>query len=397
MEYKDTKMDRIKVLYVSHTSSMHGSGIALLNILKELEPYAIDPIVVLPKYGTFCIELNKLGIEYKYVSLYPQIYPRLKLLRDFILFFPRLSRLIFNNVRSRIQLGKIIKEITPDIIHTNTGVIHVAHFVAKKYKIPHVWHIREYQDLHFGWTPFPSKRNFLTLLQHKNNQIITITKDIFNHHQLNESNACVIYDGVIKYGGIPEIIYEKEKYFLFVGRLEKGKGIEDVIQAFGKIAKQYPAHKFLIAGDGASEYTIYLNNMVSDMTLTRQIIFLGFRTDIYDLMSKALGLIVASRSEGFGFITVEAMFNGCLVIGKNTGGTKEQFDNGLMLTGEEIALRYETEEDLIGCMCCILDNGTHKYSQMISQAQETVNKLYSTKNNVEKVYKLYRTILEKNE
>ena len=45
-------------------------------------------------------------------------------------------------------------------------------------------------------------------------------------------------------------------------------------------------------------------------------------------MSKALALFVPSSFEGFGFITVEAMFCGCLVIGRNTGGTKEQFDNG---------------------------------------------------------------------
>lgn len=57
-------------------------------------------------------------------------------------------------------------------------------------------------------------------------------------------------------------------------------------------------------------------------------------------MSKAQALIVASRFEGFGFITTEAMWNDCLVIGKNIAGTKEQFDNGVAETGHEIGLRF---------------------------------------------------------
>lgn len=45
-------------------------------------------------------------------------------------------------------------------------------------------------------------------------------------------------------------------------------------------------------------------------------------------MNRATALIVPSPFEAFGLITAEAMFNKCLVIGKDTAGTKEQFDNG---------------------------------------------------------------------
>lgn len=41
-----------------------------------------------------------------------------------------------------------------------------------------------------------------------------------------------------------------------------------------------------------------------------------------------MALIVPSPFEAFGLITAEAMFNKCLVIGRDTAGTKEQFDNG---------------------------------------------------------------------
>lgn len=39
-------------------------------------------------------------------------------------------------------------------------------------------------------------------------------------------------------------------------------------------------------------------------------------------MNRATALIVPSPFEAFGLITAEAMFNKCLVIGKDTAGTK---------------------------------------------------------------------------
>jgi len=47
------------------------------------------------------------------------------------------------------------------------------------------------------------------------------------------------------------------------------------------------------------------------------------RDDVYAIMSRATALIVPSHFEGFGRITAEAMFNGCLVAGYNSAGTRE--------------------------------------------------------------------------
>ena len=62
---------------------------------------------------------------------------------------------------------------------------------------------------------------------------------------------------------------------------------------------------------------------------------LGYRKDIPELMSNAKCLIVPSPNEAFGFITAEGMFNGCLVVGKNTAGTKIQFDNCKKYAGRD--------------------------------------------------------------
>ncbi len=40
-------------------------------------------------------------------------------------------------------------------------------------------------------------------------------------------------------------------------------------------------------------------------------------------MSRAIAFLMCSENEGLGRVSIEAMFYGCLVIGRNSGGTKD--------------------------------------------------------------------------
>ncbi|MBR3918769.1 MAG: glycosyltransferase, partial [Clostridia bacterium] len=101
-------------------------------------------------------------------------------------------------------------------------------------------------------------------------------------------------------------------------------------------------------------------------------------------------------SEGFGLITAEAMFNKCLVVGNNNTGTKEQFDNGVEITGQEIGLRFNTSEELSDIMFNISSNGRNFYGHLIENAHRTVNQLYTVSNNGMAVYNYYKSIINKN-
>jgi glycosyltransferase involved in cell wall biosynthesis len=116
--------------------------------------------------------------------------------------------------------------------------------------------------------------------------------------------------------------------------------------------------------------------------------FLGYRTDVNEIMSKAAALVVPSLSEGFGFITAEAMFNGCLVIGNNTAGTKEQFENW-----DNIGLPYSGHQDLVDTLKTVVDNGIEFYFQMILRGQAISSSLYSQEQSSKSVYHLYNSII----
>lgn len=378
-----------KVLYLINHSVPYGANKALLNILDEVVSLGIKPFVVMSFEGAMCIELEKRNVKYQIIEHYFSIYPQLGSIRDVFFFLPRIFRNLWFNSLAEMTLYRIVKEIMPDIIHTNIGPDHIGFSVAKKLNIPHVWHIREYQDLDFDMTPFFSKNYFIKKLQNPNNKVIAITKGIFNHF-LVHNNGRVIYDGVLKANNI-QFELEKEKYFLFVGRLEEAKGIKNLLQAFIEFCKFDSVFELRIAGDGEANYKNELVQIISDAKLKSRVQFLGFRDDVYDLMAKATALVVPSRYEGFGFITVEAMFNGCLVIGNNSGGTKE------ILEEKKLGVLYRGHNELVIALKTLVSNGIESYYPMLMEAQKTAVSLYSQEQNGTAICEVYQEILCKND
>ena len=133
-----------------------------------------------------------------------------------------------------------------------------------------------------------------------------------------------------------------------------------------------------------------IDNKVDD-----RVRFLGYRSDVGELMSKAKSVIMSSPFEGFGFVTVEAMYNGAIVIGRDNAGTKEQFDNGLSFSGREIGLRYSTTNELIRLMIEVDTKGKAYYRDMLISAQEVVCSHYGISHHNEQILNIYKNVINR--
>lgn len=380
----------MKVLYITNSVGMGGASVAILNMLPYLIKFGVEPYVLYPEYGEFSSKLNELKIKNDILYNPLEIYPKIKGIKSFLKFPYSLIKLILSIKKSYLLLCKYVEDFKPDIIHTNVGPIHIGYKVAKKYNIPHVWHIREYQIEDFGMHPFPSLHSYIKKLHDQKNICISITKEIFRHFNLDPQKDKVIYDGVINKNNCPTINNKKDNYILFAGRLEDAKGIKSLIKAYNKYRESGGKLDLLIAGKGSSTYILECNNLVLSQ-YKENVVFLGERKDVFRLMYNALIFVVPSRNEGFGFITAEAMFNGTIVIGRNSGGTKEQFDNGLEFSGEEIAYRYITDDELVTLLLKL--EKEIDYHKLI-MAQKVVCELYNIETQSQKVFNIY--IDEKN-
>ena len=381
----------MKILYLLHSSGVsEGSSIAVISIIKEMQKKGHQIYAVCPKQGPLVDTLKNLGVQVLVIYYASAIYPSVYTFKSFISWPKRLFSLLWKNHLAEISLEKLVKDIQPDIIHTNVGVLRVGFDVARKLKVPHVWHIRE-TDKGLFFHHFPYRKYQENLL--KINDInISITEEVKCHYKMSTHNTKVVYDGVFPkdYHAHGDVI--KSNYFLFVGRVSESKGADWAVESFLRIAKQFPDKELWLAGGDNNQFANMLKTKVSNSPYSKRVKFLGTRSDIYELMSHAQAVLVPSVMEGFGFITVEAMVNKTIVIGRNTGGTKEQFDNGLKITGQEIALRCEDINDMTQHMLNVCKNGQSYYSDMISSAYMVVRNLYTIEHNAEQIEKIYREI-----
>lgn len=389
----------MNILYIlSATLEYGGATKSFVAMLKGLVRYGVTPIVVVPDCNGVCRTFNEMGIEYIVLPYRPNSYPPFRSIMDALLFLPRLiGRAALNYLAVRKLCAQIVAKRI-DIIHTNVSIINIGMNVASRLGIPHVYHFREYADLDFGYYYMPMKSFFHKKVRENGNYVVSITKAINQHHGFIDYNrSYVIYNGICSKKSI--IKREKvEDFFLYAGRLEPAKGLDELLLAYADYYKncirKIPLY---IAGDSnKSEYKKRINNMIEELGISDSIVQLGYVDDIGSYMRRAKATIVPSRSEAFGRCLPEAMFCQCLTIGKNTAGTKEQFDNGLSLTGDEIGLRYNSQTELTGCLLHVAEHYSDFASPMVERAFKTVCSLYSEESNVENINKLYNDILRDN-
>lgn len=135
-------------------------------------------------------------------------------------------------------------------------------------------------------------------------------------------------------------VLEKEKVILSVGRINawRTKGFDLLIQAWDRIAINYPDWKLRIVGEGSSASLEYLNGFVHESC--RQIEFAPFTKDIVDEYKKASIFVMSSRYEGWGLAMIEAMSQGCAVIACDYKGRQAEAVtdrvNGLLCEVESV-------------------------------------------------------------
>lgn len=341
------------ILYVlNDTYPLGGASKSFLTLIKRVLSLGHTPIVVTPDKKGIAITIRQMGVEIIAASYRNNTYPDCRNFSEMILFLPRL---IMRRLLIRKAVQKVYEQIKSrniTLVHTNVSVVDVGERVAKKLGVPHIYHIREYADLDFDLHYFPCSKVFHKHLSES--YTICITHAIQkHHHQTGNPKSVVIYNGItVNVDKNPRPL-PPQPYFLYAGRIEETKGLMDLVIAYSQFVQETDEScPFLVVAGSVTEpkFYKYITQYIEQEDIKQNVIFLGPRQDIDNLMRHATATIVSSRFEGFGRCLPEAMLSGCITIGRNTAGTKEQYDNGLQLTGEEIGFRFNNIDELVHCL-----------------------------------------------
>ncbi len=126
-------------------------------------------------------------------------------------------------------------------------------------------------------------------------------------------------------------------YFLYVGVLEKKKGICKMLKLFKEHSNEINA-KLIIAGKGSLKEKII--NYITKNRLKNKVLVLGWVSDemLWSLYNDALALVVPSIwPENNPIVAIEAMSVGTPVAGTNAGGIGEiieKIDENLIIKGD---------------------------------------------------------------
>lgn len=186
---------------------------------------------------------------------------------------------------------------------------------------------------------------------------------------LGAKNVHVVPNGVRKFRSKKC----KRKFITFIGALRHYKSPETVL----KLSEVFPDEKFLIVGDGPLQ-------RILEEKAPSNVQFLGYRSDIEDILSKTKILILPSKREGFGLVIIEANALGVPVIGRKVGGIPELIEEG------KNGVMFEKFEELIEKFQEML--APKKQHKMRALGRE-ISKKYTWKNIARKIEEIYESTL----
>lgn len=205
-----------------------------------------------------------------------------------------------------------------------------------------------------------------------------------------KNNTEIVYNGVgvdkIEAGKNNQIAANCPIRLVYIGRLEKIKGVDYLIRALPEIRKEHDI-RLTIVGNGSQINE--LQNLAKELFVSTIVDFKGGQSDICPYLSAGdIFVYPTICKEVFGISLVEAMAYGLLCVSNRVGGIPEILvdgkngfmNNDISVEGLTLTIRR--------AICC-LEKGT--YSDIVQNAKETAQN-FSIRNTCNRLDAIYEEI-----
>jgi glycosyltransferase involved in cell wall biosynthesis len=160
-------------------------------------------------------------------------------------------------------------------------------------------------------------------------KVIALNEIEFKEYEdrgIDSRKVCILPNGIdiSKYEVLPPKgifkskykINDDEKIILFLGRINKIKGINTLVESFGNLSKQICNLQLVIAGPDNNGFVTSLKKQVSDLKIEKRVLFTGplYESDKLEAYVDADVVVYPSYFEIFGLVPLEAIMCGTPVI-----------------------------------------------------------------------------------
>jgi glycosyltransferase involved in cell wall biosynthesis len=282
---------------------------------------------------------------------------------------------IFRDLRAVYLLYKIFKYEKPQIVHTHTPKAGIVGMLsAWLAKVPYRLHtvaglpLLETSGLKRKLLDFVEKTTYAYATNVYPNSFKLSEIILQNNYTRNINKLKVIANG--SSNGINTLYFnpeccinvEKKKLkdelnvternfvFLFVGRLVKDKGINELIWAFREVHKQHNEVKLLLVGNFEDEIDPLLPEVKNEIHNNLDIVWVGYQSDVRKYFAISDILVFPSYREGFPNVVMQAGAMGLPSIVTDINGCNEiivEGINGIIIPPKDINRLKEKMELLL--------------------------------------------------
>mgnify|MGYP001019767364 CR=1 FL=1 len=254
----------------------------------------------------------------------------------------------FNELKTILQLNKIIKKYCPDFVYSYTIkpnlYVGIVRRIKKFMYIPTVT----------GLGTVVNKKGILSLIIKYLYKVSFKKVDMVYFQNANNlewfsKNVSSKYPSRLVPGSgvnlshfyYQEMTNDKNTTFLYLGRIMKEKGIDELLEAAIFLKAKYDDKiKFRFAGFFEENYESRFNS------LNNVIEYIGFIDDTREELSRCSALVLPSYHEGLSNVLLEAQATGRPVLASNIPGCIETFIEGI----SGFSFESKNSKSLISCL-----------------------------------------------
>ena len=349
----------MKVVYLNPSGQLGGAEISLLDLLASLRNAKPDwsLSLIVPERGPLVARASALGVETEILP-FPSVMARLgdagvggpagtQISRLALLFKLLVSGpAVLRYIRS---LRRALRELNPDLIHTNGFKMHILGAWSRPKHAPVIWHIHDYVSSR------PIMARLVRWCAPRCSAIITNSKSV----AADVKPICPAHIGIHPvYNGIDLERFSPEGPKLdldalsgleparpatlrvgLVATLGRWKGHAVFLRALSLLPQSLMIRGYVIGGaiyqtDGSQHTLDDLRKIAAQLGISDKVGFTGYIENTESAM-RALDIVVhaSTAPEPFGLVIAEAMGCGKAVIVSEAGGAAEIINGGIDAIG----------------------------------------------------------------
>ncbi|MFM7346379.1 MAG: glycosyltransferase family 4 protein [Tagaea sp.] len=312
----------MKLVFLSHQGDTGGATSAMVEGTEALIERGHTAEVWMPAPGSLIPKLDALGVAHRIVSL-----PQWASTKG-----RKAWRLRWRTWRATAPLAQALRAAKPDLVVTNTMVLGVGALASEAAGIPHAWWIHEFGREDHGLEFVHGDAGAAAIMTRTTRVAIVNSDAVAEKYAgfLPRERIVRVYYRIdpAPPADVPDFQHAGEFHLALPGSLNPQKGQDIAIEALILLAREGRSPHLHFFGEGAEGYAARLRGRAAESGIGSRIHFHGHVSSLGARMAKASAVLVPSRCEAFGRVTVEALHASVPVIASDSGGTRELIADG---------------------------------------------------------------------